>query len=127
MIILDTHVFIWLSLDRGKISKKAQTQITRAGLSISDITFLETANLVKKKRLVLSCQLTEFLHLACEALQIKTLAMTPEIVDIAVNLPDHINSDPADRIIAATAINSNSILITKDQNLLSAPEIPTCW
>jgi hypothetical protein len=50
VILLDTHVVLWLALEPGKISKKARATIEEArqqgeGLVISDISLLEIATL----------------------------------------------------------------------------------
>jgi PIN domain nuclease of toxin-antitoxin system len=44
VILLDTHVLVWLAFDQGQLSKKARVAIDDArkngdGLAISDITF----------------------------------------------------------------------------------------
>ncbi|MCI5191011.1 MAG: type II toxin-antitoxin system VapC family toxin, partial [Candidatus Electrothrix sp. AS4_5] len=38
-----------------------------------------------------------------------------------------VNNDPADRIISATAVISESQLVTSDRNLLKAGQVPTLW
>lgn len=53
MILLDTHTLIWLSLDPSKIPKSTLILIEKSSrnktLFISDISFWEVANAVKKK------------------------------------------------------------------------------
>ena len=56
MILVDTHVVVWLAFDPGQLSPKAIAAIDSArkkegGLAISDITLLELATLVKKGRI----------------------------------------------------------------------------
>ncbi len=55
MIILDTHVVIWLAFDQDQLSGKAKTEINDArknatGLAISDITLLEIGGHIDKAR-----------------------------------------------------------------------------
>ena len=50
MILVDTHVVVWLAFDQEKISRNAKTVIDEArryteGLEISDINLLELAGL----------------------------------------------------------------------------------
>lgn len=127
MIILDTHVFIWLGAGSPNISSRAAREISANPLGISPITYLEIGSLAAKKRLEIPCSLSEYLHQITRFFAITVLPIRPEIVEVAFSLPSHISSDPADRIIAATAILNDSSLITKDKNLRMAKEIPTIW
>ncbi len=45
----------------------------------------------------------------------------------SVNLPQPFHSDPADRIIIATAISLGASLITKDERILKYPHVKTIW
>ena len=66
MILVDTHVVVWLALDQTQISKKARAAIDEAretgeGLAISDITLLEMTLLSSKKRIRFDASLESFL------------------------------------------------------------------
>ena len=127
MIILDTCVFIWLGLEQEKLTSDAMSAIQANRLAISDITFLEIGCLVRKNRLNISCTASDFANLVVEAHDIEVISITPEIVEIALGLPQEVNKDPADRIISATAVINESRLVTSDRNLLQAGQIPTVW
>jgi len=127
MLILDTCAFIYLGLRDEELSTAAREAIAADDLAIADITFLEIGYLVKKDRLALSCPAAEFAHLVVEAHAIAPLALTPEIVATALALPEEVNRDPADRIIAATAIEWRSRVVTADRNLRRANGVPTLW
>jgi PIN domain nuclease of toxin-antitoxin system len=45
----------------------------------------------------------------------------------SVNLPDQFHSDPADRIITATAMTMELPLITKNEKIIAYPHIQTIW
>ena len=67
VILVDTHVVVWLAFDQDQISRKARTAIDNArknadGLAISDITLLELAILVSKGRIRLNISLESFLQ-----------------------------------------------------------------
>jgi len=47
------------------------------------------------------------------------------IARLAVELPEPIHSDPADRIIIATALSLGATLVTKDQKILAYPHVKT--
>jgi PIN domain nuclease of toxin-antitoxin system len=56
VILVDTHVVVWLALDQTHLSKNARAAIDDArrngdGLAISDITLLELATLSSKGRI----------------------------------------------------------------------------
>jgi len=127
VILLDTHVLIWLALTPGKLSKTASTRISEGPLAISAITFLEIGHLLRKGRLKISASLTEFVNSLIETYEIEVIPLTPEIVQTSIDLLPEINADPADRIIAATALFHKATLVTKDKNLRKAREISTIW
>lgn len=67
MILVDTHVVVWLAFDKDQISRKARIAIDDArknadGLAISDITLLELATLANKGRIRLNISLESFLQ-----------------------------------------------------------------
>ena len=56
MILVDTHVVLWLALEPARISRKAaavieETRHTGQGLAISDMTLLEIAVIESKRRI----------------------------------------------------------------------------
>ena len=67
MILVDTHVVIWLAFDPSQLSRKARVAIDdarkkAAGLAISHITLLELATLASKGRIHLDISLESFLQ-----------------------------------------------------------------
>jgi len=66
LILLDTHIVLWVAFDAARLSKGAKTTIEEArqsgeGVAISDITLLELAMLGRKKRIPLGLSLGSFL------------------------------------------------------------------
>ena len=53
--------------------------------------------------------------------------MTPEIAAVALRLPAGYLKDPADRLIASTAIVEGMPLITADQQIRRAKAVETIW
>ena len=45
----------------------------------------------------------------------------------SVNLPQPLHSDPADRIIIATAISLGAPIVTKDEKILNYSQVKTIW
>jgi len=131
MVTVDTHIIIWEALDSGKLSKKAKYVFDKAnastGIIICDISLWEISMLMAKKRIEIEIPFLEFIDLIRMTRNYKIQPITPEIADIATNLSTKINADPADRIISATSIFTNSVLITADKNLRSSGLINTVW
>lgn len=119
MILLDTHAAIWFAIDRG-LGKQSQRLADQAladdELTISAFSFWELAMLIAKQRLrslkSAGEQRTKLL-----AAGIREIPLSGEIAVLAGEL-DGLNGDPADRIIAATAIAHDATLMTADENLL---------
>ncbi len=55
------------------------------------------------------------------------MPMTPEIVALAVRLPSDYPKDPADRLIASTAIVDGIPLVTADERVRQAKVVQTIW
>lgn len=53
--------------------------------------------------------------------------LTNAIAVEAVRLPDFPHVDPADRIIAATALSLGAELVSKDEKLRGYPALRTIW
>jgi PIN domain nuclease of toxin-antitoxin system len=119
VILLDTHAAIWLTIDEG-LGKQSQRLINKAladdGLAISAISFWELAMLVEKRRLR-SVKSPGERRLEMLSQGIRELPLTGDIAILAEEL-DGLHGDPADRIIAATAITHSATLVTADANLL---------
>ena len=67
MILVDTHVVVWLAFDQTQISSKARAAIEEAralrdGLAISDMTLWEVGTLAGRGRIQLGINLESFLR-----------------------------------------------------------------
>lgn len=130
MILVDTHVVVWLAFDKDQISRKARTAIDDArknadGLAISDITLLELATLAKKGRIRLNISLESFLR-EVESRFI-VLPITGRACARAIGFPATYPKDPADRIIGATALVEGLSLLTADRKIHRSRAIQTIW
>jgi PIN domain nuclease of toxin-antitoxin system len=119
VILLDTHAAIWFAVDRG-LGKQSQRLADRAladdELTISAFSFWELAMLIAKQRLR-SLKSAGEQRTRLLAAGIREIPLSGEIAVLAGEL-DGLNGDPADRIIAATAIAHDATLMTADENLL---------
>ena len=131
MIVLDTHVILWDALKPELIPNRARKAIQRANdtdaIIFCDISLWEIAMLMKRSKVDVDVKYKEFVLLLLASNKYLLQGITPEIADLAVNLPIEINRDPADRIICATSIISKADLVTADKNLLNAKAVQTIW
>lgn len=131
MILLDTCTIIWDALDQTKLTDKAKAAITKAdehnALIISDISIWEISMLIKRARIEIDTTAANFLNLFLESRNISVVSISPEIAELSTSFGSEINSDPADRIIAATSIIHNAQLVTADLNLRQSALIDTIW
>jgi len=131
MVVVHTHIIIRDALTPDKLSKKAKLAIHEAdksdGIIFCDISLWEIIMLTSKKRIEIAASYLEFIALLRKTRNYILQPITPEIAEISTNLSFEINCDPADRIIAATSIFTNSALITADKNLCNSRLINTIW
>src|SRR5713226_688170 len=107
VILVDTHVVVWLTFDPGRISRGARVAIDDGrsdseGLAISEVTLLEMARLASGG-LIRSDLSVESLLQEVES-RFVVRPMSSRICARAVGLPTSFPKDPADRIIVATAL-----------------------
>lgn len=130
MIILDTCVLIFDALSPAKLSSKAKKTIKEAEkhamLSCCDISLWEISMLIQKKRLHPGVDALTFLNLILEARCIHVLPITPPIAVLSTTYPFK-HQDPADRMIASTALHYQAPLLTCDQHLTEISELNIIW
>jgi len=131
VIVLDTHTLLWWVNDPSTVSKPAKKAIDAAvksrSVRVSCITSWEIALLVERGRLRLALDVRDWLC-RCEALPfVSFVAVSNAIAVESVRLPDFPHADPADRIIAATALSLGAALVTKDEKLRKYPYLKTIW
>lgn len=129
VILLDTHVVIWMASDPGKLSRTAGDAIRKAsregGIGISAMTLWELAWLMTNGRLDISGTVEAFVEEIAARTAVRPI--TPKIAVLATQLPDTYPGDPCDRLIGATALVEGIALVTKDRNIRSCKQVKTIW
>ena len=119
-VLLDTHVLVWLLEGDDRLGTQAR-QIAEAAvredaLLVSAITFWEVAMLARRGRLALAESVVNWRQKVLE-LGVIEIPVSGDIGILATELQDF-QSDPADRIIAASAAIQGATLITADAAIL---------
>ena len=121
MILLDTHALVWMDADDGKLGRAARRAIDAQWESqqvgVSAVSFWECAMLCAKGRLELP-HTTRNWRTELIAAGLVEFPVDGEIAVLAAEL-DALHGDPADRFIAATAIQRGATLLTADARLLA--------
>jgi PIN domain nuclease of toxin-antitoxin system len=129
VILLDTHVLLWLSLEPDKLSKKARQAIraerVSGGIAVSSITLWELAWLAENNCIQVSGTVESFVRDCVSKVVVQPI--TPEIAARAVRFPATYPKDPQDRLIGSTAIVQGCALITADERIRAAKLFPTIW
>lgn len=120
MLLLDTHVLVWLdegSLRLGAVALQAIDRALAEGqLGVASISFWEIGMLVEKGRLDIRMELDVWrLELLRNGL--REIPLSGSIALRAGRLQDF-HGDPADRMIVATALEHSSTLLTADRKIL---------
>ena len=129
MILLDTHVLVWLASDPAKLSRKASEAIRKAsqesGIAISAITLWELAWLAVHGRLDIVGTVESFVERISSRTAIRPI--TVKVAVMANQLPATYSGDPCDRLIGATALAEGMVLVTKDRNIRNCKQVKTIW
>ena len=122
MILLDTHVLLWSRSGDRRLGSGARAEIERAWrqgeLAVSAMSFWEVAMLQDKGRYTLRRDVAAWRTGLLEEGLVE-IPVTGAIGAVAGALPD-MHGDPADRMIAATALGGH-LLVTADRRLLNWP------
>ncbi len=124
LLVLDTHVWIWLMTGARQLKDSSSLSlIDRAvpysGIRVSAISVWEVGMLEAKGRISLRMGCLDWVKKALSAPGIQLSPLTPEIAIESSHLPDRFHGDPADRIIVSTTRSLGASLITSDKNIIA--------
>jgi PIN domain nuclease of toxin-antitoxin system len=129
VILLDTHVVIWMASDPVQLSRNASDAIRQArakgGIAISAMTLWELAWLMTNHRLDIRGTAEAFVEEISTRMIV--LPITAKIAVVASQFPANYPGDPCDRLIGATAMAEGVALVTKDRNMRNSKQIRTIW
>ena len=122
VLLLDTHVWLWLMSREGSIKPsviRAVEEAAQYGLvRVSAISVWEVAMLEARGRIRFSKDCLSWVNEALRAPGLGLIPLTPDIAVESSRLPGAFHGDPADRILVATARRQGAIFLTRDEKIL---------
>ncbi len=126
VVLLDTHVLVWLDGAPSKLSKPARKALSNAHRRLlADISLREVAAM--SLRAVDFGDVARWLESALAEFEIELVPIDARIAARSVRVAQNFHADPADQLIAATAIELDVPLITADERLRASPAVRTIW
>jgi PIN domain nuclease of toxin-antitoxin system len=130
LILVDTHIVLWLTSEPEKLSKRAKDAIDEArqngeGIAVSAFTLLELTILYGLRRIQLAMSIESFLHELERRFVV--LPINARTCARMLSLPADYPKDPADRVIGATALVEGVGLVTADREIRRTKVVKTIW
>ncbi len=130
LTICDTHILIFWQDNPKRLSKKASLALEQSlasqWLACSDISFWEISMLFKAGRLRNDIDAAQYMNDLVLSLSLTVLPITAEIAVLSQQ-DIFIHKDPADRLIASTAIINKAPLISADSKLSNIKALDIIW
>ena len=120
-MLLDTCAILWtangdaISADALKAIQKAKNS---GNLFLSPVSAWEIGILAQRGRVSLGVSAETYISRVFSRPGVQVAALTPEIAVRACYLPGEFHSDPADRLLIATAILMGLKFVTRDREIL---------
>jgi PIN domain nuclease of toxin-antitoxin system len=131
LILLDTHAWVWWVSVPENLSDRARSRIEEAAAAgevlVSSISAWEVALLVARGRLELTLAVEDWIGRSEALPYLHFVPIDNRIAVRSVSLPPPLHSDPADRMIVATALALGAEVVTKDRRLRDYPPLRTIW
>lgn len=122
LLVLDTHVWVWLVIGDPTLSSDALRAIERAAsdgaVLVPAIAVWEVTMLEARRRLILNQPIAQWINEALAAPGLNLAPLSPDVAVESMRLPTPFHNDPADRMIVATARVADATLVTRDRKIL---------
>lgn len=126
LYLLDTNAWLRLFHRPQEISTASRQLLnSEKEVGLSPMSIIEVAQKVNKGKLSLPLALEDWVKQSLPHGRVKLLPITIDVALAAYRWPSDFHGDPADRIIAATAVIHGLTLVTSDEKLLNRSELKT--
>jgi len=131
--VLDTHAWIWAVLNDRRLGPRARrvlNSISHEKIGLAAISLKEASWLLARGRIVIEApnlSWADWLRLASSVPQLDILPLTAEVAIESEQFSSRFPSDPADRLICATARVHGLTLLTSDRSIRRSREVATIW
>jgi PIN domain nuclease of toxin-antitoxin system len=129
VILLDTHALLWWALDPGQLSPTAAERVSemeKLGGFASSISIWELGIKAKRGKLELGISIEEMVRRIERSAVVELVPVDTTIWLRSLAL-DWAHTDPADRVIVATALLKGVPLLTKDAVIRDAGVVRSIW
>lgn len=127
-VLVDTHVVLWRALAPKKLSRTATRALDTAGKRlVADITLREIAMFARAGDVEVDGEVSGWIEDLLSEQELDVVAIDARIAARSVNIAQNFHGDPADQLIAATAIELDVPLITADERLRKSSAVRTIW
>jgi PIN domain nuclease of toxin-antitoxin system len=120
-VLLDTHIWLWWLTGSAELSASERLALDRSAearqLCLPVISLWESQMLHAKGRIELPLPFADWLRRASAPGVVKLMPLDAEVVIALDRLPRAFRGDPADRLIAATALAYRLPLATRDEDI----------
>lgn len=132
--LLDTQAWMWSVLDHPRLSRRARTALNAVPgeerIGIAAISLKEVAWHLARGRIAVEERFGSWplwLRAAATSPHLDVLPLTVDVAIESEQLGQAFPSDPADRLIAATARVHDLVLITSDTPIRRSGALRTLW
>ncbi len=128
MILLDTHVWLWLNDAPHLLSQASRRAIGNASaIGVSPLSCWELSLLERHGRIGFDRGAETWIRQALAADGIRVADLHPAAAVAAAQLDESFPRDPIDRLLYTTAVELAVPLVTKDSHLRAADPRRTLW
>lgn len=126
MILVDTHIVVWLTIEPRQLPKTtgkiiAEARASNGGVAIADTTLWELAMLATQGRIKPAIPLGLYLRRVEQMFDV--FPITGAIAERSMQFSSSYPRDPADRLIGATASVHGVPLVTRDKGIRDSKEV----
>jgi PIN domain nuclease of toxin-antitoxin system len=126
VIVVDTHIVVWLTIEPRKLPKAtgkliAESRARNEGIAIAGTTLWELAMLATLGRIKPAIPLGLYLRRVEQMFEV--LPITAAIAERSVQFSAAYPKDPADKLIGATASVHGVSLVTRDKGIVASREV----